>query len=166
VLGGPDTDGAAELRYDPRDPAQFVTSWEHDASGARWRAVIVLGALFTVLSIAMLLAIPLLASSARAIARCGRLGDEVRLRVVSMAMTHNDKHEPNGRRFEFELDGKTLSENFKLTERPLFHDVAEQYAFALRHGETIQVLRSDLYPYVVRDEELRGVIARMSAPPG
>jgi hypothetical protein len=82
MFGGPDTD-SAELRYDPAHHERFAVSWGVEASGARWRAVIVMTLLLGLLSLTMAYAGWVIVQNARGEARVAAEGDEIELDVVS-----------------------------------------------------------------------------------
>ncbi len=161
MLGGPDTDDRAEIRYDAKQPDRFVTSWEHDASGARWRAVVILGLLTSLMTFVSLLAVWAIPSGARRTARCGRRGDEILARAVSTSEQRDARGQVTHRTFVFEHDGKTISETFKLPDVPLYADEAQQYALALRDGATLQLLRHDGFPFAIGSRELIDLHARL-----
>jgi hypothetical protein len=56
-LGGADTDSEPELRADPAHPDDFALSWGIEASGARWRAGVILGGGSGILCVFILYAI-------------------------------------------------------------------------------------------------------------
>ena len=82
MLGGPDVSGDADLRYDPDDHGRFAVSWGVDASGARWRATIVLTLLLALCTLAFLWIAVLNVRALRAQRRRVATGDEVELLVL------------------------------------------------------------------------------------
>lgn len=103
MLGGPDTDNA-EIRYDPQHHDQFAVSWGVEASGARWRAVIVMSLLLAVLTLACGFGTWAIFDRARTEVRVARDGDEVQLRVVACTPIVK-QGKPTGKyRHELELD--------------------------------------------------------------
>ncbi|NVB78481.1 MAG: hypothetical protein HOV81_08825 [Kofleriaceae bacterium] len=103
LFGGPDTDNA-ELRYDPQHHEKFAISWGVEASGARWRAVIVFSILLALLTLTMAFATWAIFDGARREARVARDGDEVELRVVSCTPVVKDGKPTGKYRHELELD--------------------------------------------------------------
>ena len=83
MLGGPDVDTQAELRYDRDHHDRFAVSWAVEASGARWRAVVVMTLLLGVLALTFAFLAWVLAADLRAERRMVADADEVELRVTA-----------------------------------------------------------------------------------
>ena len=109
VLGGPDTDHA-ELRYDPDHHDRFAVNWAVDASGARWRAVLLMTAILGLSGAGILLGAWLIVKGQRADAQVAARGDEIALRVLSSAPVLDNKGKPTGKRtYHLELDDGTTT---------------------------------------------------------
>jgi hypothetical protein len=103
MFGGPDTDNA-ELRYDPQHHEHFAINWGVEASGARWRAVIVMTLLCALMTLTFAWGAWIIVQNARNESRVAASGDEVHVRVVS-ATPHVKEGKPTGKYdYRLELD--------------------------------------------------------------
>ena len=103
MFGGPDTD-TAELRYDPAHHDRFAISWGVEASGARWRAVIVMVLLLGLLSPVAAYGAWAIVQNARDEARVAAEGDEIELHVVSCTPNVKDGKPTGTYHYELELE--------------------------------------------------------------
>jgi hypothetical protein len=160
MFGGPDTDNNAELRYDPEHHERFAISWGIEASGARWRAVIVLTLLMVLLVAAFGFGAWAIWHNARAEARVAATGDEVELRVVSATPLVKDGKPTSKYRYQLELDGKAISRESEwlLTCGP--NDSRVLGLMEPGNPASVIVIRSDLAPLVVSQAERRDINAR------
>ncbi len=164
MFGGPDTD-SAELRYDPQHHEQFAISWGVDASGARWRAVIVMSALFALLTLACGFGTWAILQNARGEARVAREGDEVELRVVS-CMSIVKQGKPTGKyHHELELDtGGAAPQRIARDSLWLLHcapnDARVLGLWIPGKTEHVIVVRNDLAPLAVTAGERAEILAR------
>jgi hypothetical protein len=167
MFGGPDTDNA-ELRYDPQHHDKFAISWGVEASGARWRAVIVCSIMFAFLTLAMAFGTWAIFDNARRTARVARDGDEVELRVVSSTPIVKEGKPTGKYRHELELDIEGEAPKRVVEESPWLLSCAPNDARVLGLWlpgklNPVIVLRSDLAPLAVSDAERADITKRAEA---
>ena len=162
MFGGPDTD-QAELRYDPQHHDRFAINWGVEASGARWRAVIVMTVLCALLTLAFAFGAWAILQNARGESRVAATGDEVELRVVS-CKPQVKEGKPTGKYvYELELD---LPDGPKRIHREsawlLSCAPNDARVLGLWHGNpaSLILIASDLAPLVVGDAERAEINAR------
>lgn len=167
MLGGPDTDNA-ELRYDPQHHDQFAVSWGVEASGARWRAVIVMSLLFALLTLASGFGTWAIIDNALVEARVARAGDEVQLRVVACSPVVKEGKPTGKHRHELELDlgdGRTKrivkDAPWLLRCGPNDSHVLGLWIAGKPHS--LIVIGSDLHPLAVTRAERAEITSRISA---
>jgi hypothetical protein len=170
MLGSVDTDADPEVRYDPADPDRFALSWAVDASGARWRWVVIGGALFGAIALLFAWVTRGWIQETLAIRQCARRGREVVVRIADVLRVDDDR----GRRTtkaRYTLlvpapdgadDQRWLEELDLARGRPLFADPTEGTAHALiGPGANTRILLCDsLYPLALTAAERREVHAR------
>lgn len=164
MLGGPDTDNA-ELRYDPQHHDQFAISWGVEASGARWRAVLVMSALFALLTFACGFGTWAILQNARAEARVAAQGDEVELRVVACTPISKDGKPTGKYHHELELDAGGESPKRIVRDSLWLLYCAPNDARVLGlwipgKPDHVIVLRSDLEPLAVSASERAEIVKR------
>lgn len=163
MLGGPDTD-QAELRYDPQAHDKFAVSWGVEASGARWRAVIIMSALFGLLTLAVGYGSWVVFQMALTEPRIARDGDEVELRVVSCTPIVKAGKPTGNYRHELELDVGEDKPKRIVKDSPWLLRVAPNDARVLGlwlpvKDNPVLVIRSDVHPLAVTAAE-RAEIAK------
>ncbi len=167
MFGGPDTDNA-ELRYDPQHHERFAVSWGVEASGARWRAVIVMSVLFALLTLAFGFGTWAIVDNALAVVRVARRGDEVQLRVVSCTPIVKDGKPTGKYRHELELDiGDGTTKQIVEESLWLLHcapdDSRAVGLWIPGKPHTVIVVRSDVEPLAVSGAERLEITRRAEA---
>lgn len=167
MFGGPDTEDA-ELRYDPQHHEKFAINWGVEASGARWRAVIVMSLLFALLTLAMGFGTWAIFDSARREVRVARDGDEVELRVVSCTPVIKEGKPTGKYHHELELDTGDGSPRRIVKEAVWLLYCAPNDARVLGlwlpgKGNPVIVLGSDLAPIAVTAAERAEITNRAEA---
>jgi len=167
MLGGPDTDNA-ELRYDPQHHDQFAVSWGVEASGARWRAVIVMSVLFALLTLASGFGTWVIIGNALAEARVARVGDEVQLRVVACTPVVKEGKPTGKHRHELELDIGDGRTRRIVKEAPWLlrcgpNDSRVLGLWSPGKPHSLIVIRSDLEPLAVTQAERLEIKSRAEA---
>ena len=164
MFGGPDTDNA-ELRYDPDHHDRFAINWAVSASGARWRAVIVMSLILGAATLAFAFGAWIMFQNGRSEARVAATGDEVRLRVVSCT-PHVKEGKPTGK-YVYQLE---LDEGLD-TPKPIHREslwllsVGPNDSRVLGLWEpgkpaSLILIRSDFAPLAIRDAERSEINAR------
>lgn len=167
MFGGPDTDDA-ELRYDPQHHDKFAVSWGVEASGARWRAVIVMSLLFAALTLAFGFGTWVIIGNLLREARVARDGDEVELRVVSCRPIVKAGKPTGDYRHELELDtGEDKPRRIVKNAKWLLHvapnDERVLGLWMPGKDNPVIVLRSDLHPLAVSEAERAEITRRAEA---
>lgn len=167
MFGGPDT-GDAELRYDPQHHEQFSVNWGVEASGARWRAVIVMSLLLAVLTLTFAFGTWVIIGNMRLWARVTRDGDEVELRVVSCTPIVKQGKPTSKYRYELELDTGEETPKRIVKESPWLLYVAPNDARVLGlwipgKDNPVVVIRSDLHPLALSMAERAEIVKRAEA---
>lgn len=178
MFGGPDTD-AAELRFDPAQRDRFAVSWGVDASGARWRAVIVMTALFALLALTFAYVAWIAIGALRRDRRIAATGDEVELRVVSTKQVMKEVRpgeggaqrlvpESTGKwqlELELDRDGREPRRMTLQLEWPLYcaPDNARILALADDSRDHLIVLAHDGAPLALSDADRLEVMRRAEA---
>jgi hypothetical protein len=163
MFGGPDTDNA-ELRYDPEHHERFALNWAVEASGARWRAVIVMTALLSLLCLTALYATWAIVQTARGEARVAAYGDEVELRVISATPTTKDGKPTGKYHYVLELgEGEHVERITRDSEWLLVCAPNDARVLGLwdpGKPASVIVLRSDLAPLAVSAADRAEINAR------
>lgn len=162
MLGKADTDADPVVRYDRAHHDRFALSWAVEASGARWRWVVIGGGLFAVLTVLMLWLTLVLLKEVAAVRRCARAGREVVVKVADERFVDDSKGRRTSKcRYTFVVpaDGGGADrwvEEVDLAKRqPLFVDAARTSAYALvGPAAKVRILvLEDLYPLAVTAAE-------------
>jgi hypothetical protein len=164
MFGGPDTSNA-ELRYDPQHHDQFAISWGVGASGARWRAVIVMSALFALLTLAFAYGTWAILQNARGEARVAAEGDEVELRVVSCTPIVKEGKPTGKYHHTLELDTggerpKTIVKDSEWLLHCAPNDARVLGMWIPGKTDHVIVLRNDLEPLAVTATERDEIMKR------
>lgn len=159
MFGGPDTD-RTELRYDPDHPERFAISWAVEASGARWRAVVVMTLLLVLIAILCGVGAWAFIDDVRHRARIAATGDEVALRVVSAdAVVREGK--PTGKvRYELELADRQFTVEMPSVLPCAPADAAVLGLWLPGKPRSVLVLARDLAPLAVSHAERMQVLDR------
>lgn len=171
VLGSVDTAAPPEIRYDPADPTRYAVNWAVEATGARARAVVVLGLFFgaaTVLVVRLAFEILFRATPERLCAvdgveRVGRVerdplpimaeGKPTKTWTVVIAVPTDDGGETSH-----------LLE-FRYGIPPLYLDDRERTVLVLRsprNADAVVLVRSDFYPFGLTKEQLEAASHRVA----
>lgn len=162
MFGGPDTDNA-ELRYDPQHHERFAINWGVEASGARWRAVVVMSALFALLTFAFAFGTWAVLQHARGEARVAAEGDEVELRVVSCKPIVKDGKPTGKYHHTLELDAeppKTIVKDSEWLLHCAPNDARVLGLWIPGKTDHVIVLRNDLEPLAVTAGERAEIMKR------
>lgn len=165
MFGGPDVDEQAEVRYDPKRPERFAVSWGVEASGARWRAVIVLTALCGLTTLLFAWLAWVMVQDGRALARTAAGGDELQLRVIAETPIVKDGKATGKWRFELERDDGSGTRRTIIKEQSSVLHCAPNNARVLAlwtpgQPSSIVVPTRDLAPLAVSDAERREIVGR------
>ena len=158
MVGGPDTN-RAELRYDPNHHDRFSVNWAVDASGARWRAVLLMTTLLGLVGVVLLGGAWLVIHGQRARARVAATGDEIELRVLSSSPVLDANGRFTGRsRYQLALDDGTTTHTLarELRTQPLYCAPNDALVVGLWSPGTprhVLIVEHDLSPLAVTDDE-------------
>jgi flagellar basal body-associated protein FliL len=164
MFGGPDTDNQAELRYDPQHHERFAISWGIEASGARWRAVVMMTALLVLLTLVFAYGAWVIAQNARGDARVAAEGDEVQPAVVSATPVVKEGKPTGKYQYVLELDAAvpparvTRESTWLLTCAP--NDSRVLGLWQPGKPASLILIRSDLAPLAVTAAERAEINAR------
>jgi hypothetical protein len=169
MLGGPDIDDAAELRYDRDHHDRFAVSWAVEASGARWRAVVVMTLLLGVLAVTFAFLAWVLVADLHAERRMVATADEVELRVKACTpITKEGK--PTGKwhhQLELVDDTGTTIRELAVTSAWLLYCASDNArVFGLwrpGHPKRVIVLDRDCAPLAVTAAEREAIMQRAEA---